>query len=179
MWTYHCIKLSWYSCLCEANLTRLIIASLLSGVIFFWFERILLLMCIVLQFVWRKGFLFHLIYLKGFSFISSTCLHSLSHFFSLSQPLFSSSGSVFQFVSSNIVEDLLINPSAYVFVLRDFNVYHKDWLTYSDGTGRSGELYCNFFYLKPPYADGKRSYSDTWLWFSESCSFELLFFSRP
>ena len=80
---------------------------------------------------------------------------------SLSQPLFSSSGSVFQFVSSNIVEDLLINPSAYVFVLRDFNVYHKDWLTYSDGTGRSGELYCNFFYLKPPYADGKRSYSDT------------------
>ena len=69
----------------------------------------------------------------------------MSHFFSLSQPLFSSLGSAFEFVSSNIVEDLLINPSAYVFVLRDFHIYHKDWLTYSDGTGRFGELYCNFF----------------------------------
>ena len=28
-----------------------------------------------------------------------------------------------------------------------FNVYHKDWLTYSGETDRPGELFYNFFYL--------------------------------
>ena len=36
------------------------------------------------------------------------------------------------------------NPSANVFVLGDFNVHHKDWITYSGGTDRPGELYYNF-----------------------------------
>ena len=31
-----------------------------------------------------------------------------------------------------------------MFVLGDFNVHHKDWLTYLDGTDRSGELCYNF-----------------------------------
>ena len=48
---------------------------------------------------------------------------------------------VFDSISSNIDEVLLINPSANVFVLGDFNVHHKDWLTYSGGTDKSGELY--------------------------------------
>ena len=39
---------------------------------------------------------------------------------------------------------LSINPSANVFVFGDFNVHHKDWLTYSGGTDRSGELCYNF-----------------------------------
>ena len=39
----------------------------------------------------------------------------------------------------------------YVFFFGDFNVHHKDWLTYSGGTVRPGEL-C--FYLKRPYSDG-------------------------
>ena len=43
-------------------------------------------------------------------------------------------------ISSNIVEVLLINPSANVFVFEDFNVHYKDWLTYSSGTDRLGEL---------------------------------------
>ena len=34
----------------------------------------------------------------------------------------------------------MINPSANVFVFWDFNVYHKDWLTYSGGTDRPGKL---------------------------------------
>ena len=34
-----------------------------------------------------------------------------------------------------------------VFVFGDFNVYHKDWLTYSDGTDRPGELCYNFSIL--------------------------------
>ena len=34
--------------------------------------------------------------------------------------------------------------SANVFVFRDFNVHHKDWLTYSGGTDRPGKLCYNF-----------------------------------
>ena len=39
---------------------------------------------------------------------------------------------------------LLINPSANMFFIGDFTVHHKDWLTCSSGTDRSGELYYNF-----------------------------------
>ena len=38
---------------------------------------------------------------------------------------------LFDSVSSNIDEVLLINPSANAFLFGDFNVHHKDWLTYS------------------------------------------------
>ena len=38
----------------------------------------------------------------------------------------------------------MINPSANDFVSGDFNVHHKDSLTYSGGTDRSGELCYNF-----------------------------------
>ena len=52
---------------------------------------------------------------------------------------------VFYSISSNIDEVLSVNPSANnVFVFGDFNVQHKDWLTYSSGTNRSGELCYNF-----------------------------------
>ena len=46
---------------------------------------------------------------------------------------------VFDCVSSNIDEILLMNPSANVFVLGDFNVHHKDWLAYSGGTDQPSE----------------------------------------
>ena len=52
---------------------------------------------------------------------------------------------IFDSASSNIDEVLLTNPSANVFVFGDFNIHHKDWLTYSGGTGRSGEVCYNFF----------------------------------
>ena len=55
----------------------------------------------------------------------------------------SSSCTVFEAISSNIDEVLSINPSANVFVFGDFNVHHKDWLTYSGGTDRPGELCYN------------------------------------
>ena len=48
---------------------------------------------------------------------------------------------VFDSISSNI---LSINPSATIFVCGDFNVNHNDWLTYSSGTDRPGELCYNF-----------------------------------
>ena len=60
-------------------------------------------------------------------------------------PLASSSlCTVFDAISSNVDELLSINPSANVFVFGDFNAHHKDWLTYSGGTDRSGELCYNF-----------------------------------
>ena len=51
---------------------------------------------------------------------------------------------VFDSISCNIDDVLSINPSANVFVFGDFSVHHKDWLTYSGGTGRPGDLYYNF-----------------------------------
>ena len=51
---------------------------------------------------------------------------------------------VFDSVSSNIDEVLSINLPANVFVFGDFNVHHKDWLTYSGGTDQTGELCYNF-----------------------------------
>ena len=46
-------------------------------------------------------------------------------------------------------EVLSINLSANVFVFGDFNIYHKNWLTYFDGTDRPGELY-NFLISNDP-----------------------------
>ena len=46
-------------------------------------------------------------------------------------------------ISSNIDEVLSIKPSV-VFVFGDFNVHHKDWLTYYGGTDQPGELCYNF-----------------------------------
>ena len=51
---------------------------------------------------------------------------------------------VFDSISSNTDEVLSINPSANVVVFGDFNVHHKDWLTYSGGTDWPGELCYNF-----------------------------------
>ena len=50
---------------------------------------------------------------------------------------------IFDSVLCNIDEVLSINPSANVFVFGDFNVHHKDWLTYFSGTDRPGEFCCN------------------------------------
>ena len=71
-------------------------------------------------------------------------LHSVSCFFFLYQSPSLSLCTVFDSISSNIDEVLSINPSAKVFVFGDFNVHHKDWLIYSGGTDRPGELCYNF-----------------------------------
>ena len=65
------------------------------------------------------------------------------------QPPSSSLCTVFDVISSNIEEVISINPSADEFVFGDFNIHHKDWLTYSSGTDRPGKL-C---YLNRPYSD--------------------------
>ena len=71
-------------------------------------------------------------------------LHSVSYFFVLYRSPSSALCTVFYSISSNIDEVLSINPSANVFVFGDFNIHHKDWLTYSSGTDRPGELCYNF-----------------------------------
>ena len=70
-------------------------------------------------------------------------LHSVSYFFFLYWSPSLSLCMVFDSISSNIDKVLSINRSANVFVFADFNVHHKDWLTYSGGTDRSGELCYN------------------------------------
>ena len=46
--------------------------------------------------------------------------------------------------SSDIDEVLSSNPFVNVSVFGDFNVHHKEWLTYSGGTDRPCELCYNF-----------------------------------
>ena len=70
-------------------------------------------------------------------------LHSVSYFFFLYRSPSSALCTVFDSISSNIDEVLSINPSP-VFVFGDFNVHHKDWLTYSSGADRPGKLCYNF-----------------------------------
>ena len=55
--------------------------------------------------------------------------HSVSYFFFLYQSPSSALCTVFDSISSNIDDVLSINPSANVFVIGEFNVHHKDWLT--------------------------------------------------
>ena len=68
----------------------------------------------------------------------------MSYFFFLYRSPSSSLCTVFNSISSNIDEVLSIIPSVNVFVFGDFNVHHKDWLTYFGGTDRPGELCYNF-----------------------------------
>ena len=75
--------------------------------------------------------------------LSLTLLLSVSYFFFFYQS--PSSCPVFDAILSNIDEVLSINLSAYMFVFGDFNIHHKDWLTYSRGTDRPGEVGYNFW----------------------------------
>ena len=61
-------------------------------------------------------------------------LDLVSYFFFLDKPHFLSLCMVFDSISYNIHEVLLINLFANAFVFEDFTVHHKDWLTYSGGT---------------------------------------------
>ena len=74
-------------------------------------------------------------------------LHSVSYFFFLYRSSSSSLCTVIDSISWNIDQVLSINPSANVFVFGDFNVHHKDWLTYSGGTDKPGELCYSFSIL--------------------------------
>ena len=71
-------------------------------------------------------------------------LHAVSYFLFLYRSPSSSLCTVFDSISSNIDVVLSINLSATVFVFGEFNIHHKDWLTYCGGTDRPGKLCYNF-----------------------------------
>ena len=73
----------------------------------------------------------------------------LCRFFFLYQSSSSSLCTVLYSISSNIDAVLLINPSVNVFIFRDFNIHHKDWLHNSGGTDQPGELCYNFQWKLP------------------------------
>ena len=70
--------------------------------------------------------------------------HPISYYFFLCRSPSLFSCTIFDSISSNIEEVLLISPSADVFVFGDFNVHHKDLLAYSGGTDRPDKL-CYIF----------------------------------
>ena len=70
-------------------------------------------------------------------------LRPVSYLFSSVDQLLHLCARFFNSISYNIDEVFSINPSA-VFAFGDFNVHHKDWLTFSGGTDRPGELCYNF-----------------------------------
>ena len=76
-----------------------------------------------------------------------TLLHSVSCFFFLYRSPSLLLCRIFDSISSKIDKVLLISSSPNVFVFGDFNIHHKDWVTYSDRTDQPGELCYNFSIL--------------------------------
>ena len=109
-------------------------------------------------------------------------LHSVSYFFFLCRSPSLLLCTVFYATSLNIDEVLSTNPSANVFIFGDFNVHHKDWLTYSGGADKPGELCYNF--SKKLCSKISKDLTQivnfpTWisgLWLSQSFSFGFLSF---
>ena len=66
-------------------------------------------------------------------------LHSVSYFFFLYRSPPASLSMVFDSILPNIGQVHSINPSANVLIFADYNVHHKDRLTYSARTDRPGE----------------------------------------
>ena len=117
------------------------------------------------------------VYVKeGFPFarclndFTSLCLASFSSIDHLS-----SLCTVFDTFSSNIYEVLSINRSANVFVFGDSKVHRKDWLTYSDGTDRCGEL-CYSFSFSNDLTQMVNFPSQIPDCDSQSCSFGFIYF---
>ena len=168
IWIFSWIKLSWYSCSMWDKLGWLN-----------WFWQFL---CDGLPSFNPKRFYYsYYSYLARDLFLENSTdsylcfrlasLHSVSYFFFLYQSPSLSLCTAFNSISSNIDEVVSMNPSANEFVFEDYNVHHKDWLNYSGGTDRAGEL-CNN--LKQLYSDSYVSYSDPWLRFSQSSLLDLL-----
>ena len=96
--------------------------------------------------MWRTSFCSRLIPRKlcGFLLMFLTGFTSLSVLLLFPHPSpYSSSCTFFYFNSSNRWVSLN-QPSGIVFVFGDFNIHHKDWLTYSGGTDRPVQLCYSF-----------------------------------
>ena len=149
MWIFPWIKLSWHSCsmwdklgwlnwfwqfLCEGlysfNPKRFYYSYARSCS--FCVTRTSFCMRLISTKIWIRTSIFAWLYFT----------QSLTSFFSINN--LPCHYAVFDFISSNIDEVLLIKPSANVLIFQDFNVHHKDRLTYSGGTDTPGKL-CYIF----------------------------------
>ena len=114
-------------------MNQLILTISLWGVTFLLSERILLLICMVLQFIRRREFLLNETYLyktlKILIIFYTGFASFIFTFFSLYRLHSCSLCTIFGAISPEIDEVLSINPSPNVFVFEDFNVHHKKWLT--------------------------------------------------
>ena len=70
---------------------------------------------------------------KGIPFVQALSLENSADSYLCFRLALLHSVSFFDSISSNIDEIPSINPSTNVFDFADFNVHHKDWLTYSGG----------------------------------------------
>ena len=76
---------------------------------------------------------------------------------------------LFYSISTNINKFLSIKPYANVFVFGDFNIHHRDWLSYE----LINLVNSVIIFLKWSYSDDWPSYSDLWLWLSKFYSLDL------
>ena len=87
---------------------------------------ILLLICNILQFMWKRHFYLHGTYSRKFYvYFRLALVDSVAHL-------------LFFYICC------WCYPPADVFAIKVFNCHHKNWLTYSDGTDRFGELCYSF-----------------------------------
>ena len=132
MWTFFSLNQFFLTFLLYVRQTwmvPLILAISLWRIIFFYYERILLLVCMVSQFVWRKNFLFHETNLKHSVDSYLKDLPTLvSNSFFLYWSAYLSLCMVFDTISCSIDEvlSISINPSANVVVFGDLNIHRKD-----------------------------------------------------
>ena len=128
-------------------------------VIFLSSKRILVLICMLSQFMWRKDFEKERNSADSYLCFWLALFYSVLYFFLLHWSPSSSLCMAFDYISCNIDEVLSINLSPNLFVFGDFKVHHKDWLTYYGGTDRSGKL-CSLFFMKITASATKSLYRD-------------------
>ena len=90
----------------------------------------------------RLSFVWDILTKSWYMFLTGFILQLESSFSSIDQSF--SLCTVFAAISSDIDEVWSTNPCG-VFIFWDFIVHHKDWLTFSSGTDRPGEVCYNLF----------------------------------
>ena len=147
MWIFPWIKLSWHSSSMWDKLGESIDSgnfSATSYLYIIWKDSITHMYGLAVYVNEGFPFAWYLSLENSYLCFRLAWLHLVSYFFFLYWSPSLSLCTIFWFYSSYIDDVLSINPPANVFVFGDFNVHHKNWLTYSDGTDRAGELYYNF-----------------------------------